>query len=298
MRALATGVFIGMVAMGCGAGDDLGLEGGDGKEDSAVASAADRGEIVVGTSRRARFTEPGQTHSFHLSLAAGAAIRLDAVPSQANADSLKTTLALYGPRSAEGNLPRRPLANSADGTFPINMTMAAAGDYVIVVGTARKTMVGTYDLYAACENHACHPNPVTLRSKTPSAALKAVEAKLECERVSWCGGEVSAFTHEDAADTAAVMEAVIGKLPNQDAEWSTLEMIGDLETIGVEEKITLDGLVEAARDFADAREVEAFHVDGTVQIPVGDYGTDGWDEHLFVLHFPETGTVVSVHVRM
>jgi hypothetical protein len=300
-RYLATLLVMG--TLGCGSSDGVGDDPSlDGKEDrpSVSASATDRGEIVVGTSRRARFTEAGQTHRFELALAAGAAIRLDAMPAQANEGSLKTTMSLFGPVGAGGALPRQAIASTDDGTFSIHETVAAAGEYVIVVGTAKRSMTGTYDLYAACENLACHPSPVALRAREASAALKAVAEAVECEDVSWCDGDASAFTYDEGTarpDAAAIMEAVLKKLATPDSQWGTLEERADPAALGVDEKVTAAGLVDAARRVGGDGEVEAFHVDGVVMFAVDDSGTDGWDEHLYVLHFPASRSVVALHVR-
>jgi hypothetical protein len=300
MRTIVTGLLaIGIVAAGCGAGEDGGepAPGGE-KEDRPTAAAADRGEITIGTSRRARFTEPGQSHRFLLEVAAGASIRLDAMPSQANEDTLKTTLALFGPVASDGTLPRAPIASVDDGTFGIREGLDTAGEYVVVVGTAKRSMTGTYDLYAACLNRACHPRPVTLRPLDVSAELRAAAEAVTCENISWCSADALAFTYDEASpDSAALVEAILAGATREDAEWGTLEPRDDLSTLGADERLTMTGFVAAARDLAGAREAQAFHVDGVVMFSVDDSGTDGWDEELFVLHFPAARTLVGMYVR-
>lgn len=297
MRLMAAmALCVGLTGVGCGAGDEVtGDDGGD-KADRPTA-AADRGEIEIGTTRRARITEGGQTHAFELKVAAGAVVDLSAYPIASQEKTLKTTLKLYGPVAEGGALPARPLASVDDGTFGIHAALPAAGEYRIVVGAATRKMVGSYDLHALCSNLACHPEPVKVTARKPQAALAHAADTIECG--SGCFGEIHAYVYDDGRkpSAAALTEAVEKDLAHGDEDWNTLETL-DGDALEKElHGMKLDDLLQSARDFAGARVVEAVKVHGIVQIVVDDSGTDGFDQDLYLLHFPDAHAAVALLIK-
>jgi hypothetical protein len=296
-RAAAMVLYFGFLAgAACGSADDA-ADGGEGKEDRP-GSAADRGSVEIGTSRRARITEGGQTHAFSLKVAAGSAVELSANPIASAEKTLKTTIKLFGPVDAKGAVPAQPVASSDDGSFAIHQTLAAAGEYRVVVGARTKRMTGSYDLVALCANHACQPEPVALTVREPQDRLAHAADKIDCEQ-GGCSGEVSAFVYEGDGhpSLAAVTEAVLKRVSQGDESWSTLDAVTDGDLEKEFEGMSLDDFLLEARSFSGNLNFEAAKVNGLVQIPIDDFGTDGFDQDLYVLHYPDEKAVVALLVK-
>lgn len=296
--AMATAMALGTLLLAaCGVDDGGAPDDGDGKADR-VTKAVDRGDIEPGTSRRARFTEPGQSHAFRIRVAAGAVLGIGAYPIASAEKTLKTTLDLYGPVSETGSVPRQAMSSTKDGTFKMGIKLDAAGEYRIVVATATSKMVGTYDLDVECANHACSPEPVTLAKKTLPAAVTKVADDVECTDVSWCTADLFGYTYEgERPSLPALTEAVLKNLSRGDEDWFALDVLDSTKLGEKLASVKADKLLAAARDFAGARDVEGVFVDGDVQIPIDDSGTDGFDQDVTILHFPTTKTVVALLVK-
>ena len=92
-------------------------------------------------------------------------------------------------------------------------------------------------------------------------------------------------------------EAVLKKVSQGDEDWSTLDAVSDGDLEKELEGMSLDDFLLEARSFSGNLELEASKVNGLVQIPIGDFGTDGFDQDLYVLHYPAEKAVVALLVK-
>lgn len=123
----------------------------------------DRGPLGFGpdAAPQAEFTEDLEFHGYTLQVRAGARVSVECTQ-RGSQRSVDPTLFVYGPRQAEGGFGTTALAFDDDsgwGRLPRlrDLTLSAAGAYLVVVGTHDARGRGRYRLEARCESGECGP---------------------------------------------------------------------------------------------------------------------------------------------
>ena len=136
--------------------------------------------------------EPGVTGAFvedlsyeawTLAVRPGAELTLD-VTRKGSSSKLDTTLFVFGPRDAQGSYGTTALAFDDDAGWGrlsrlTDLTLAAGGEYLVVLGTADGRGRGAYRLVARCAAADCAPVPVATGGACPAPIAAAITACVE-----------------------------------------------------------------------------------------------------------------------
>jgi len=129
------------------------------------------------------FTEDLSFDAWALAVRPGARLALE-ITHKGSSARLDTTLFVYGPRTDAGGYGTTALAFDDDAGWGrlsrlSALTLAAGGDYLVVVGTADGRGRGAYHLVARCADALCGPLPPAPSGGCPLAITAAISACID-----------------------------------------------------------------------------------------------------------------------